>query len=233
MLYLIQLKKQLSLMIPMKMNNYSSAKRVDNNKLDLAIQTLAEDLNFYQVFEELHIPRKQRVACPFHDENIPSFNVDYENNRFYCFSCKRGGNIVRFLNHYSNEIDKKRETTADTVNRLLKLNPDIASKCGFTSVYENRTEILRMAREGKLPKVKFHKPVYVPVDTFTQRAKTIEDVTELLAFYSKIESGATIASLQGEEEDLKRVQSYAPSVETLNSDFSLFELENLSEEDDW
>lgn len=35
--------------------------------------------------------------CPFHEEKTPSFSVTEEKQIFYCFGCKKGGNVLTFL----------------------------------------------------------------------------------------------------------------------------------------
>ncbi|MCK9476282.1 MAG: DNA primase [Candidatus Muirbacterium halophilum] len=35
--------------------------------------------------------------CPFHEENTPSFYVDEEKKLFHCFGCKKGGNLIQFV----------------------------------------------------------------------------------------------------------------------------------------
>jgi|GEM_PF-7036081 len=35
--------------------------------------------------------------CPFHDEDTPSFYVNPEKKVFYCFGCKKSGNLVQFI----------------------------------------------------------------------------------------------------------------------------------------
>ena len=34
--------------------------------------------------------------CPFHDDHHPSFNVNEEENYWYCFACETGGSIIDF-----------------------------------------------------------------------------------------------------------------------------------------
>lgn len=35
--------------------------------------------------------------CPFHGEKTPSFSVSRDRGTFYCFGCKRGGDVIDFL----------------------------------------------------------------------------------------------------------------------------------------
>ncbi len=38
-----------------------------------------------------------KAKCPFHAEKTPSFVVSPTKGVYHCFSCKKGGNIIRFL----------------------------------------------------------------------------------------------------------------------------------------
>ena len=41
--------------------------------------------------------RKYWGLCPFHGEKTASFSVDAEQQLFYCFGCKAGGNVINFI----------------------------------------------------------------------------------------------------------------------------------------
>ncbi len=41
--------------------------------------------------------RKYWGLCPFHGEKTASFSVDSEQQLFYCFGCKAGGNVINFI----------------------------------------------------------------------------------------------------------------------------------------
>ena len=34
--------------------------------------------------------------CPFHDDNVASFNVNDEHNFWHCFACGTGGSVIDF-----------------------------------------------------------------------------------------------------------------------------------------
>jgi len=38
--------------------------------------------------------------CPLHDDRKPSFLVDPHKNLFYCYGCRRGGDVIRFAELY-------------------------------------------------------------------------------------------------------------------------------------
>ncbi|MGB4610544.1 MAG: DNA primase [Saccharofermentanales bacterium] len=40
--------------------------------------------------------------CPFHSETKPSFSVSPGKQIFYCFSCQRGGNVIKFIQDIEN-----------------------------------------------------------------------------------------------------------------------------------
>ncbi len=51
---------------------------------------------------ESYLPLKRRGSdywgcCPFHNERTPSFKVSQQHNAFYCFGCKKHGDVFRFI----------------------------------------------------------------------------------------------------------------------------------------
>lgn len=43
---------------------------------------------------------KNMACCPFHNEKTPSFSI--KNNRYKCFSCGEGGDVIDFVSKYYN-----------------------------------------------------------------------------------------------------------------------------------
>ena len=37
------------------------------------------------------------ACCPFHNEKTPSFKIDPQRQTYYCFGCKKRGNVFHFV----------------------------------------------------------------------------------------------------------------------------------------
>ena len=46
--------------------------------------------------------RVRQGVCPFHDENEGSFTVYADSERFYCFGCGEGGDVLDFIRRVEN-----------------------------------------------------------------------------------------------------------------------------------
>ena len=74
--------------------------------------------------------RKYWGLCPFHGEKTASFSVDGEQQLYYCFGCKAGGDVIHFIMdiercsfHEAVEILADRQTRRE---RLLTANREAA-----------------------------------------------------------------------------------------------------------
>lgn len=65
------------------------------------IQQLLSDADIVEIISD-YVSLTKRGSryvglCPFHHEKTPSFTVQHDKNFFYCFGCKKGGDVVTFL----------------------------------------------------------------------------------------------------------------------------------------
>ena len=58
--------------------------------------------------------RNHLGLCPFHGEKTPSFSVSREKGTYYCFGCKRGGDVIDFV------MEIERLAFAEAVERLAE-----------------------------------------------------------------------------------------------------------------
>lgn len=86
--------------------------------------------------------------CPFHDENTPSFSVTQEKQIFYCFGCKKGGNVITFL------MELEGYSFYEAVHMLAEKSnismPDVASKQKQGLSSENQSILSAYEWLGKL-----------------------------------------------------------------------------------
>lgn len=78
--------------------------------------------------------RKYWASCPFHTDKTPSLMIDNERGSFYCFSCKRGGDIFKFIE------EKEHLTFGEAVEYVAK-------KAGVELPQEEETQEQRKRRK--------------------------------------------------------------------------------------
>ncbi len=71
--------------------------------------------------------------CPLHVDETPSFSINEDKNYFFCFSCKRGGQIIQFLQQYENLTF---DEAVEKASRLASM--DISLMCQSSTVQTNR-----------------------------------------------------------------------------------------------
>lgn len=64
---------------------------------DLSNHLLTEEVLKYTDLRRRGGNDEYTGLCPLHEEKTPSFMVNPEKGQFYCFGCKEGGDIVRFI----------------------------------------------------------------------------------------------------------------------------------------
>ena len=85
-----------------------------NDSVDL-LEYVGEQMEFVQKGREYF------AHCPLHIDDTPSFSITPEKNRFYCFSCKRGGGIISYLREYEK---MPLDAAIDKAIRLAGINPE-------------------------------------------------------------------------------------------------------------
>ncbi|MBX7161904.1 MAG: DNA primase [Acidimicrobiia bacterium] len=74
----------------------------------MAGRILREDVERVRLANDLVTVASERVAlkrsgrrfvarCPFHDEKTPSFSINPELGRYYCFGCQASGDVIQFV----------------------------------------------------------------------------------------------------------------------------------------
>ena len=97
-------------------------------------------------------------SCFYHNDKKPSMIVDRNNNRFYCFSCKKGGNVISlFQQVYNLNFLASLETLACTFNVKLpkrsynEINYEIVEKL---NVIKNSYEYKELIQKSYIKTLK-------------------------------------------------------------------------------
>lgn len=81
------------------------------------------------------IGRNFTTACPFHNENTPSFVVSPERQIWHCFGCNKGGDVFTFLMEYEN-------LEFIEALRILAKKVGVTLKAGESSFSSSKKELI-------------------------------------------------------------------------------------------
>lgn len=84
--------------------------------------------------------------CPFHHEKTPSFSVSADQNLYYCFGCKAGGNVVQFVQEM--ERLTYREAVEYIARQLHMPIPETEDDPGYEQRRSQRERLLNANREA-------------------------------------------------------------------------------------
>ena len=84
--------------------------------------------------------------CPFHHEKTPSFSVNAEQNLYYCFGCKAGGNVVQFVQEM--ERLSFREAVEHLARQLHMDIPETQEDPDYARRKSQRERLLNANREA-------------------------------------------------------------------------------------
>ncbi|MBR1607251.1 MAG: DNA primase [Clostridia bacterium] len=95
--------------------------------------------------------------CPFHHEKTPSFSVNAEQNLYYCFGCKAGGNVVQFVQ------EMERLTYPEAVEHLARLMHIPVPAMQEDPDYERRrTQRERLLNANRAAAKWYHAQLWLP-----------------------------------------------------------------------
>jgi len=59
-----------------------------------------------------------RACCPLHDEDTPSFRFYEDTSSFYCFGCRKGGNIINLHRYFAERMNGDMPSYEEAVSFL-------------------------------------------------------------------------------------------------------------------
>ena len=95
--------------------------------------------------------------CPFHHEKTPSFSVNAEQNLYYCFGCKAGGNVVQFVQ------EMERLTYSEAVEHIARqMNIPVPAMQEDPDYERRRTQRERLLAANRAAAKWYHAQLWLP-----------------------------------------------------------------------
>lgn len=128
---------------------------VNQERLKSAIALIREKISIYDVVMMEHgtmSPGSKMIRCILHPDYLPSMSVNNEEGVYQCFSCGSHGNVISLIMDSQRELHKNLMNKEQTVEWILKENPEIAKELGFKSVFvkESESRKLVVTEDGEI-----------------------------------------------------------------------------------
>ncbi|MGI5874027.1 MAG: CHC2 zinc finger domain-containing protein [Bacillota bacterium] len=92
--------------------------------------------------------RQNKALCPFHTEKTPSFSVSREKQRYHCFGCGEGGDVIDLVANLEkiSPLEAARKLDMDYGLNLFETSKNGGKKHSETSVLESKKRRRKAAR---------------------------------------------------------------------------------------
>jgi len=94
-----------------------------------SIEQLKQSIDIVDIISDYIVLKKQgsnyKALCPFHSEKTPSFVISPSKQMYYCFGCKAGGDVYKFVQDF-NKIS------------FTEAVEEVANKANFTLQYTSK-----------------------------------------------------------------------------------------------
>ncbi len=93
--------------------------------------------------------RNYKACCPFHQEKTPSFNINTEKQMFYCFGCKKGGDVFSFVQEierldFRETLKFLAEKAGIDMNHSKELSQEMRQKKALLQIHEYATRFYQI-----------------------------------------------------------------------------------------
>ena len=89
---------------------------------------------------DIEVDIKGRCSCLLHEETKPSMFIDFQKNKWHCFSCQQGGGVSSLIDHfYRHNLGTK--NYYDSLNKYLEKHQEISKEIGFHDIITNEYQL--------------------------------------------------------------------------------------------
>jgi DNA primase len=93
--------------------------------------------------------KNYKACCPFHHEKTPSFHITPEKEMFYCFGCKKGGDIFSFIQEiehvdFRESLKILAEKAGVSLHESAELSQELKVKKNLLLIHEYATRFYQL-----------------------------------------------------------------------------------------
>lgn len=182
------------------MQRFTDAKAIINTRLQISSFLNSNGIS---------IESNRQICCPLHDDSTPSFSVNFATNEWKCFGCPDGGHYIDLWMKLTNKRTGTNHTIFNSVEEILKQNPELCAELGFNSIYQSyedefdlfkkkETSIPEISSEEKTSEFIFDEILQEPQAIRYVGTETIEkvmhklknaDINKVIEFIADCEKG--------------------------------------------
>lgn len=93
--------------------------------------------------------KNYKACCPFHNEKTPSFNINTDKQMFYCFGCKKGGDVFSFVQEiehmdFKESLKLLAEKAGIDMRHSAELSKEMRQKKSLLQIHEYATRFYQL-----------------------------------------------------------------------------------------
>lgn len=93
--------------------------------------------------------KNYKACCPFHNEKTPSFNINTDKQMFYCFGCKKGGDVFSFVQEiehmdFKESLKLLAEKAGIDMRQSAELSKEMRQKKSLLQIHEYATRFYQL-----------------------------------------------------------------------------------------
>jgi molybdopterin converting factor small subunit len=135
-------------------------------KSELKISSLLKSFGRYD--SEINKGSYVMIACPFHEDALPSFSVSDEKGVCHCFSCGFSGTYVTVFRKLWKTIYYSDISFVNTLDLIIGSDPEISARLGFSTVKLRDFETVDESFKSKRLRPCVGKPEYRVSDVYQE-----------------------------------------------------------------
>lgn len=150
----------------------------------LPIMFLVDEFN-------IDVDIKGRCSCLLHEETKPSMFIDFQKNKWHCFSCQQGGGNSSLVDHYYRH-NLNTKNYYDSLNKFLHSHNDIKSEINIKDLGFDGYSSSNLDMQNIIDKYsKFESSPELTRINLIPKPKKDSSIEEIIQYFINLQTGGS------------------------------------------